>query len=85
MIKSFAELEAQANVSPDELEIILFDYARSGAAIKAAVVNKIIARTNLSSRNKRTLVHCCQLGWNNHLNEPLELIEYVTVMMGLQG
>jgi len=46
--KSFAELEAQEEVSEEELVASLGGYADSGAAIRGDVVVSIIERTSLT-------------------------------------
>ena len=54
---SFAELEGKERVSTDELKATLRDYAESGAAMSARVVNALIDRVKLTESDLAELAN----------------------------
>ena len=83
---SFAELEAQENVSAEDLKLALRKYAESGSSISGRVVNSIIDRTDLSEKDIQEVIAIAQIGVDDHtrkaeehLGEKQEAEEYQKV------
>lgn len=86
-MRSFAELELDPTVTGEELAEVLGDYAKTGAAILSRVVKGIIARTQLSSKQRSWMVSSALLGYSRQtrLGFRLEAEEYLRVATNLES